>query len=205
MNLQHLVLRNRSYRRYDERLCVDKNQLLSWVDLARNTPSARNLQPLKFFISTEPETNQIIFNNISWAGYLENGRPVQGERPTAYIVLCNDMDIAPQSQYDQGIVAQTILLAAVSESLGGCMFTSVKKEEMRTQLDLSKNLEPQMVIAIGKPIEDVVITDVQNNDIKYYRDEKRTHFVPKRSLEEIIINAKKNMKFSNIKYSENGE
>jgi hypothetical protein len=44
-----------------------------------------------------------------------------------------------------------------------------------------------MVIAIGKPIENIVITDVENNDIKYYRDEKRTHFVPKRSMKEIVI------------------
>jgi nitroreductase len=187
MNLEKLVQKNRSYRRYDESFKVEKKQILSWIDLARNTPSARNLQPLKFFVSTEEKTNQIIFDNISWAGYLENGRPVEGERPPAYIVICNDMDIAPQSQYDQGIVAQTILLAAVSEGLGGIMFTSVKKEDMRTQLNLPKNLEPQMVIAMGKPVENIVITDVENNDIKYYRDEKRTHFVPKRSLKEIVI------------------
>jgi nitroreductase len=187
MNFEKLVQKNRSYRRYDESFKVEKEQIFSWIDLARLTPSARNLQPLKFFVSTEEKTNQIIFDNISWAGYLENGRPVEGERPPAYIVICNDMDIAPQSQYDQGIVAQTILLAAVDEGLGGIMFTSVKKEDMRTQLNLSKNLEPQMVIAIGKPIENIVITDVENNDIKYYRDEKKTHFVPKRSLKEIVI------------------
>ena len=188
MNLQEIILKNRSYRRYDENFHVEKKQLLSWIDLARNTPSARNLQPLKFFVSTELETNEIVFNNISWAGYLENGRPVQGERPTAYIVICNDTDIAsPHTQYDQGIVAQTILLTAVSEGLGGCMFTSVKKEALQTQLNLSKNLEPQMVIAIGKPIENIVITDVENNNIKYYRDEKQTHFVPKRTLAEVII------------------
>jgi len=67
------------------------------------------------------------------------------------------------------------------------MFTSVKKESMQTQLDLPKNLEPQMVIAIGKPIENIIITDVENNDIRYYRDEKGTHFVPKRSMSEVII------------------
>jgi nitroreductase len=187
MNLQQTIKKNRSYRRYDESFKVEKNQIFSWIDLARLTPSARNLQPLKFFVSTDEKTNQIIFDNISWAGYLENGRPVEGERPSAYIVLCNDMDIAPQSQYDQGIVAQTILLTAVSEGLGGIMFTSVKKEELRTQLNFPKNLEPQMVVAIGKPVENIVITDVLNNDIKYYRDEKRTHFVPKRSMEEIVI------------------
>jgi nitroreductase len=187
MNFEKLVQKNRSYRRYNESFKVEKNQILSWIDLARLTPSARNLQPLKFFVSTEEKTNQIIFDNISWAGYLENGRPVVGERPSAYIVICNDMDIAPQSQYDQGIVAQTILLTAVNEGLGGIMFTSVKKEDMRTQLNLPKNLKPQMVIAIGKPIENIVIADVKNNDIKYYRDEKRTHFVPKRSMKEIVI------------------
>ena len=187
MTLQQIIQKNRSFRRYDESFTIEKEQLLSWIDWARFTPSARNFQPLKFFVSNDTKTNQIVFNNISWAGYLENGRPVQGERPSAYIVICNDSDIAPQSQYDQGIVAQTILLTAVSEGLGGCMFTSVKKEEMRTQLNLPKNLEPQTVIAIGKPTENIIITDVENNFVRYYRDEKGTHFVPKRSMKEIII------------------
>jgi nitroreductase len=162
--------------------------LLAWVDLARHTASARNAQPLKFFLSVESATNQLIFDNISWAGYLENGRPVQGERPSAYIVLCNDMDIAPQSLHDQGIVAQTILLAAVNENLGGCMFTSVKREELRNALNLPQNLEPQLVVAIGKPVEDIVITEVKDNSIRYYRDEQNTHFVPKRALAELVIN-----------------
>ncbi len=188
MNFHDLVLKNRSYRRYDESYPVDRALLLEWIDLARHTASARNAQPLKFFVSTDADTNQIIFDNISWAGYLENGRPIQGERPSAYIVLCNDSTIAQQSQYDQGIVAQTILLSAIDADLGGCMFTSVKREEIQKSLNLPPNLEPQMVIAIGKPIETIVVTDVKDDSIRYYRDEKGIHFVPKRSLKDIVIN-----------------
>ncbi|MDR2907591.1 MAG: nitroreductase family protein [Bacteroidales bacterium] len=188
MLFKDLVYNNRSYRRYDESYKITKEQLLAWVDLARHTPSARNAQPLKFFVSAEAETNQLIFDHISWAGYLENGRPVQGERPSAYIVLCNDGDISQQSLHDQGIMAQTILLAAVSENLGGCMFTSVKREELRKGLNLPQNLEPQLVIAIGKPVEHIVITEVKDSSIRYYRDADNTHFVPKRALADLVIN-----------------
>jgi len=54
----------------------------------------------------------------------------------------------------------------------------------------SSTLEPLMVISLGKPKEKVVLTEMEGNNYNYYRDEKKIHYVPKRSLEEVIIEKK---------------
>ena len=56
--LKELVLKNRSYRGYHEARKVTKEELLEMIDLARQTPSAGNLQPLKYYISTETEETE---------------------------------------------------------------------------------------------------------------------------------------------------
>jgi hypothetical protein len=44
------------------------------------------------------------------------------------------------------------------------------------------------VLALGKPNETVVLEEVgPDGDIKYYRDEEDVHHVPKRSLEELVL------------------
>ena len=82
-----------------------------------------------------------------------------------------------------------ILLGAVEKGLGGCILRSIDKPCLTAILNLSGNFEIIDVVAIGKPVETVVITNVgAEGDIKYYRDENGVHHVPKRSLDELIVN-----------------
>lgn len=97
--------------------------------------------------------------------------------------------IAKNFGVDHGIAAQSILLGATELGLGGCMIGSIKREELRENLNIPEHLEILLVLAIGKPKEKVVIEPVAaEGNIKYWRDDQQTHHVPKRSLEDIIVN-----------------
>ncbi len=188
-SLKALILKNRSYRRFIESHIIPRETLLEMVDAARLSASARNAQPLKYFLSNTSELNDKIFPTLAWAGYLTDwSGPVPGERPAAYIVQLHDTTLGNSYYCDDGIAAQSILLTATENELGGCIIASVKKEALARALNLPEHLEIIQVIALGKPAEKVVIDEMKNNDIKYWRDENQVHHVPKRPLDELIIN-----------------
>ncbi len=162
------------------------------VDLARQSGSAMNLQPLRYSLSADTETNARIFPHLAWAGYLKDWTgPDEGERPSAYIVVTAGRDAGRWTDCDLGIASQSILLGAVERGLGGCMVASVKREALAEALGIPENLKILLVIAIGEPAEQVVIDPLgEDGGIKYWRDEGGTHHVPKRSLESIILGEK---------------
>ena len=55
MMLKDLVLKNRSYRGFDESVRISRETLEGFVDCARLCPSSVNKQPLKYFLAWEPE------------------------------------------------------------------------------------------------------------------------------------------------------
>ena len=190
--LKDLVLRNRSYRGYDENRKVSWEELAELVDLTRYTASSVNMQPLKYYLACDKEEVEKIVSITKWAAALsELHLPHPGSYPAAFIVICQDLEISPSTttfQRDVGIAAQTILLGATEKGLGGCMIGNFKRSEMKSLLHLSENIEPNLVLAIGKPAEKVVLTSVkEDGKTSYYRDEEGTHYVPKRSLEDIIL------------------
>lgn len=192
MGLHELVRKNRSYRRfYQEKRITDK-QLLEMIDLARLSASGTNKQALKFVIINSPDGCERVFPSALWAGYLEDwDGPEDGERPAAYIIILGDKELSASFGVDHGIAAQSILLGATEKGLGGCMIGSVKREELRSELNIPKRYEILLLIALGKPKEKVVIDEVKNDDIKYRRDEQGVHHVPKRSLDDLLIDPRK--------------
>ena len=184
-----LVLSNRSYRRFHQEVSIEIETLKTLVDLTRYCASAANLQPLKYILSCESERNASIFAHLGWAGYLTGwAGPPEGERPSAYIIVLGDTTVTKSFGCDHGIACQTILLGAAEKGLGGCMIGSVRRKELRQAFSIQKHLEILLVIALGKPKEGVVLESVgPDGAIKYWRDEEGIHHVPKRSLDEIII------------------
>jgi nitroreductase len=184
-----LVLKNRSYRRFYQDSAISWDVLQGLVDLARLTASAGNKQPLKYIISSDQSTNAKIFSTLAWAGYLKDWPgPPEGERPSAYIIMLGDTGIANSFNFDNGIAAQTILLGAVEQGLGGCMIMSVQREKLRELLKIPPQFEILLAIALGKPKETVILEDLgADGDVKYWRDEEQKHHVPKRLLKDVIL------------------
>jgi len=187
--IRDLVLKNRSYRRFKENERIDICALRELVDLARLSASAANRQPLKYVLSTDPQTNAKIFETLAWAGYLKDWEgPAAGQRPSAYVVVLQDTEISKDLDCDHGIAAQTILLGACERGLGGCMIASVKRDKLSEVLGLPGRFKIRLVIALGVPDEEVVLEPLRpGGGIEYWRDEKGVHHVPKRPLEEIIL------------------
>lgn len=188
MNIFELVTKNRSYRRFQQSEPISAQQLKALVDLARLSPSAGNLQPLKFILSNDPGRNEIIFSCLKWESYIKDSPgPAEGKRPAAYIVILGDTSITRDFGCNHGIAAQSILLGATEMGFGGYMFAEIQMDQLRERLKIPKRYEILVVIALGTPRERVVVTDAKNGDIKYWRDINKVHYVPKRPLDEIIL------------------
>lgn len=194
MSVKDLVIQNRSYRGYDESRRVTKEELTELVDCARLSASSVNMQPLKYYIAWEKDEVDRVQKLTSWARALpEMTLPHEGMCPTGWVVICQDKSIAPNLQRflkDVGIVAQSMLLAAVEMDLGGCMIGNFKPEEVSAELELPENLVPMLLVAVGKPAEEIVLVDLpESGKTAYYRDENDVHYVPKRKLEDVLLTA----------------
>jgi nitroreductase len=187
--LKDLVLRCRSYRRFYEDMAMEMSTLRELVDLARNTASATNRQPLKYILSCSRDKNVQIFSCLHWAAMLKTWHgPEVGERPAAYIIVLGDKEVVPSFGVDHGIAAQTILLGAVEKGFGGCMLASVDRDELRKFLNIPLKFDVLLVIALGKPKEKVVMDELSPGaDTVYWRDKDDVHHVPKRRLVDIIV------------------
>ncbi|MBD3238740.1 MAG: nitroreductase [Candidatus Moranbacteria bacterium] len=197
--LTQLIKKNRSYRRY-HRAKIDRSLLKKLVNLARLSASSRNLQPLRYYLSWDKQTNARIFSCLGWAMNLKNWPGPQAEQtPSAYIIINYDQEIAhplgANVNFDIGIAAQSILLGAVEQGLVGCMLASINKPKLAKLLKIPSTYEIGLVVALGKPGEKVVLENIKaSQSTKYYRDKNDHHHVPKIRLQDLIINPKKHGK-----------
>lgn len=187
--LEELVKRNRSYRRFNQDERIELKLLRRLVDLARHSASSANRQPLKYVLTVDPDTNQNVFETLRWAGYLKEwDGPAEGQRPAAYIVILGDTTIHKTFSVDHGIAAQSILLGATEAGFGGCMVASIDQLKLKQILAIPEYLVVLLVVALGKPAEEVVVEPVgSDGKIEYYRDPDGVHHVPKRTLDELVV------------------
>jgi len=181
--IRDLVLKNRSYRRFHQDVPIQRETLRELVDLARLSPSAANRQALKYIISNDPQKNALIYPNIR----IDND-PVEGERPSAYIIILEDTRIKLILACDYGIAAQTIHLGAVEKGFGGCMVGNVDRNGLRKALQIPSHFEILLVLALGKPKEKMVIETVgEDGNTQQWWDDERVRHVSKRPLDDIIV------------------
>lgn len=188
--IKDLIMKNRSYRRFYQEKAIEMDMLKELLDLARLSPSGANKQNLRFILSNTKEKNDKISKCIFWAGYFKDwDGPEEGEKPSAYMIVVKDTTLGSGTPQDEGIAVQSILLGAVEKGLGGCIIGNIDRKNLKENFNLDEKYEIALVLALGYPKEEVVIETVdKSGDIKYWRDENQVHHVPKRTLEDLILN-----------------
>ena len=193
--MKDIITATRTYRRFKEDSPISTAILQQLIELGRLGGSARNCQPWQYLPVNDLQGCTAIFPHLAWAGYLPDWKgPVEGERPVAYI-LCylNSQWLkgSPQEAYfDLGIATQNMLLGATDAGLGGCRI-GVFSPKLHDLYDFPEHLRLHLVIALGVPAETVILENSDSEDIKYWRDEKDIHHVPKRTLSDILLTSSK--------------
>ena len=183
-SLESLLKRNRSYRGFDASREVSRQDLLRLLEVTRWIGSGMNAQPLRYRLVTGAEAALVHPLVKLGAALPEEHLPHPGEEPSAYIVVCSEKT-GRAVDIDLGIAAQSILLKAVEMGLGGVFILNFNPAALREALSLP--MPPIAVIAIGKPSENIFLVDARPGDsLDYYRKDG-VHFVPKLSVEDILI------------------
>lgn len=189
MEFKELVLRARSYRRFDGKVRVPGSVLEEVIDIARNAPSPINFQLLRYAWSTEKEVNARIFSHLRWAGLLKDwSGPAEGERPTGYIVIGGTGPDNANRRIEAGIAGQTLQLGLTAAGYGCCMVSNMQAEAVHEIVGFPEDVSVLLVLAAGKPAEEVMLETVgADGKTAYWRDGQGGHHVPKRALETVIL------------------
>lgn len=185
MDVYEIVTSRRSIRRFKD-TPVPRQLLERCVNAARLAPSAANLQPLEYIIVDDEPLLPQLFSSLKWASYIKlRGEPPPGKRPTAYIAVLKDKRVGvPASVHDIGMALENIMIVALAEGVGSCVFGSVDRERVRAILNIPDDYEIPLVVALGYPDESPVEAPVDGS-LMYWRDENDVHHVPKKSLETV--------------------
>ena len=186
MGLYETVISRRSIRRF-KNIPVPRQILERCVNAARLAPSAGNLQPLEYVIVDDEKLLPQVFSTLQWAAYIRpKGDPPQGKGPTAYIAVLKNKNIGvPASVHDIGLALENIILVALAEGVGSCLFDSVDREKLREILNIPTDYEIPLALALGYPDESPA-EEPFNGSVKYWRDADDVHHVPKKKLETVL-------------------
>lgn len=186
METMEAIRKRRTIRRFLQKQ-IPFDDLKDLVDAARLAPSGGNLQQWEFMIIDDPGLLEQVFSTLAWAAYLgPEGKPKEGEKPVAYIiVLTKAKSQSTVLHADFGAAIENILLAAVDRGIGSCWIGSVQKEKLAHVLNLPQTYSIQYVVALGYPSEEAIVEDEQGS-LKYWRDKKGLHHVPKRKIDDVL-------------------
>ena len=188
MTVYELIKSRRSVRSFKPQP-VPEEVLRRMVDAARLAPSGANLQPLRYLVITDPAKRAEVFAHLKWAAYIQPaGDPAPGHEPMAYVIVLVDERTANKTiyRYDVGHATENLLLAGLAEGVAGCLLLAFDPRKVVESFGLPEYLRPDIVVALGYPDETPVFVD-RSDTVKYWRDEKGVHIVPKRPLAEVMF------------------
>ena len=183
--LSVILERNRSTRGYDSSFIVRSDQLRRIVSVNTRVASARNRQVLRFRLVTADEAHKVLPHVSMGAGLSDMRLPLQGTEPNAFIVVCSSIEPRTSTYIDLGISVQSMLLQAVEIGLNGLCIMSFDKDAIMSSLGLQ--LEPLMVVAIGKSAEKHTLVEISADEPHDYYRNDGVHYVPKVCVEDLII------------------
>lgn len=185
--LDSLLIRNRSCRGYDSNYIVSKEELLKIVEVNTKIASARNQQVLRFKLVYGTEAKEVT-KAIKLGGALpELNLPLPGTEPNAYIIICTEEPKGKWVDIDLGISAQSMLLKAVDLGLNGICIAAFNKEKICALVNGGRQMEPLLILAIGKSIERFQLLPIGQDDEHNYFRKNGVHFVPKVRIEDLLI------------------
>ena len=183
--LNQLFMRNRSHRGYDMHRTVTNEELRRIVNVNTRISSARNQQCLRFRLVTASESHKIL-PYIRLGGALpELHLPLEGTEPQAFIVICSTIPEDRWVDIDLGISAQSMSLKATEMGLNALCIGAFNAQMITTTLALP--YPPLLILAIGKGIERIQLTEIAAQESHAYYRNNNIHYVPKVKLEDLII------------------
>lgn len=185
LSLDTLLHRNRSYRGFSAAVDVSEAQLRELVGVVPLVASGMNRQALRFRLVTGADAALVHPLVKLGAALPEEHLPHPGMEPKAYIVVCSAVPEDKVVDMDLGIAAQSILLKTTEMGLGGIFILNFRREALQEALGLS--LEPLAVLGLGKPAETVFLVPGASPDALTYYRKDGVHYVPKLSVDQLII------------------
>ena len=185
--VDELLMKSRSHRGYNQAYVVSRAELERIVGVCSRIPSGCNQQVLRYFLVTKETGAEQVLPLIRMGAALpELHLPYPGTAPEAFIICCSAAKESKLVDIDLGIALQSMALKAVEMGLNTLMIGAFNHEKLKETFHLE--LEPLMVLAVGKGIEhiELVLTDADAPRSYYRRD--GTHYVPKVRSSELILN-----------------
>jgi nitroreductase len=190
MKTYEAIKKRRSIRKFQQK-SINLKIIKELLNAARLAPSAANIQPLKYIIIASQKKLGLTFSTLKWAAYIApKGTPKKDERPMAYVIVLIDKEKEKiPCQRDVGAAVENILLLATAEGLASCWLASVDRKKLANILQLSQKYKIDSVVALGYAKEESQAEEWKG-DIKYFKDRQGKMHVPKRKLENLIVNIK---------------
>ncbi len=192
MELMELLKTRRTYRRFDQSRPVPEEVLKEILEAARFASSAANKQPLTYVVVQDPKKVEKVFGYTRWAAYLpaEQGQPKEGEHPTLFIGVVENLDRNQNCDTDAGLAISNMTLAAWNRGVGSCMIGACNKAALSEMFGLTEKQVLHTVVAFGYPTHESHIVDIEDpadpDAVKYSLDGDRNYVVPKRKLADVV-------------------
>ncbi len=182
-----LIKKRRTARKFLSRP-VKESDLEDIISLARLSPSAANLQPLKYALITDEKIRESMFPFIRYAGYIKDWDPSFEESPKAFIALFCDTKIAKKEscECDAGIALMAISVLAEEKGLSSCIIGAVNREKVTKILNIEEDFALLYLVGLGYCDGKSDFFDC-DTDQKYRFNGSGGFSVPKRSTKEVII------------------